>query len=160
MRAAIVFFFCSVVLIVTTPTTAEETWTLTDMQGVEHDVDAVLDTGQRVVLVFWQTWCGPCKREAPELAKASLEFSDQLKFFGVVAGSDKDVNDDKVRAYVAKYKLPYAQIRDRDLTLVKQYEVKATPTILVLGEGRELLYRSHHLPKAWTTFTAPVGESR
>lgn len=123
-----------------------------DMDDVDHDVDAVLAGGRNVVLVFWQTWCGPCKREAPHLAEAAREHVDGLEFLGVVAGTDKDVDDTKVRRYVEKYDLPYAQIRDRDLSLTKQYEVVGTPTIIILGQDRKVLYRGNRPPEDWSAY--------
>jgi thiol-disulfide isomerase/thioredoxin len=126
-----------------------EIWTLTDMKGVAHDVDATIAGGKNVVLVFWQTWCGPCKREAPKLAIAAAEHAEGLAFFGVISGGDRDVDDEKVRRYVEKYELPYPQIRDRDIALTRRYEVIGTPTILVLGPGREILFRGSHPPESW-----------
>ena len=143
----------TLLLVVNAPAHADESvtdsWTLTDMKGVAHDVDATIAGGKNVVLVFWQTWCGPCKREAPKLAIAATDHSKGLAFFGVISGSDRDVDDKKVLAYVQKYKLPYPQIRDRDIVLTRHYEVIGTPTIIVLGPGREVLYRGSHPPDDW-----------
>lgn len=146
----------SIALLASSPAAAETTeldpMVLVDMDGNPHEIDKVLDSGRRVVLVFWQTWCGPCKREAPGLALAAHEHAKGLEFIGVIAGADRDVDDEKVRAYVEKYKLPYTQIRDRDLSLVKTYEVVGTPTIIVLGDEREVLFRSNHPPEDWNEF--------
>ena len=40
-----------------------------DMAGRPHDLDSILGQGQSIALVFWQTWCKPCLREMPELAR-------------------------------------------------------------------------------------------
>ena len=37
---------------------------VTDMQGREYDLAAQLDEGRPVALIFWQTWCASCLREA------------------------------------------------------------------------------------------------
>jgi len=50
---------------------AASAWVPTDMEGESHDVDELLAQGRNVTLIFWQTWCGPCKREAPGLALAT-----------------------------------------------------------------------------------------
>lgn len=125
---------------------------LTDMDGAELDIDALLAEGLNVVFVFWQTWCGPCKREAPHLAEAARAHTESLRFVGVVSGTDRDVDETKVRKYVEKFALPYPQVRDRDLALVHRYEVKGTPTILILGPGREILYRGSTPPEDWAAF--------
>lgn len=125
---------------------------LTDMDGAELDIDALLAEGRNVVFVFWQTWCAPCKREAPHLAEAARAYTESLRFVGVVSGADRDVDETKVRKYVEKYALPYPQVRDRDLALVHRYEVKGTPTILILGPGREILYRGSTPPEDWAAY--------
>jgi thiol-disulfide isomerase/thioredoxin len=39
--------------------------------------------GKIVVLNFWATWCGPCRREIPLLIKLQDEYSDRLVVIGV-----------------------------------------------------------------------------
>ena len=40
-------------------------FTLTDITGKEHKLSDY--RGRNVMLVFWATWCGPCKVEVPHL---------------------------------------------------------------------------------------------
>jgi thiol-disulfide isomerase/thioredoxin len=155
MRRSSLLIVCLTLALSATMSRAEtppDPMTLTDMDGAELDIDGLLAEGLNVVLVFWQTWCGPCKREAPHLAEAARAHTESLRFVGVVSGSDRDVDETKVRKYVEKYALPYPQVRDRDLALVSRYEVKGTPTILILGPGREILYRGSTPPEKWATF--------
>lgn len=160
MPALVVF---GLLLALTVPAAlAEEAatvWQLADMEGQQHDLDAVLASGHNVVFVFWQTWCGPCKREAPHLAAAAREHASGLQFVGVVSGSDRDVDDAKVRKYVEKYALPYPQVRDRDLSLVREFEVKGTPTIVIVGPGHEILYRGSVPPDNWSVFERSAAKA-
>lgn len=122
---------------------------LVDMDGTQHHVDALLDSGQNVALVFWQTWCTSCKREAPNLAQAIREHADAIRFFGVVSGPDAAVDDEKVRRVAREWKHPHPQIRDRDLSLTRRFNVRGTPVIIVLGRDGEVLYRGYRPPKSW-----------
>lgn len=121
---------------------------LRDYDGGKHDLEAVLDSGRKVVLVFWQTWCGPCMREAPALAAAAREHAD-LYFLGVVPGDAETVDEAEVRQVVAKTKMPYPQVLDRDLKLTEALEVLGTPTIVVLGQDGKALYRAHDADVPW-----------
>jgi thiol-disulfide isomerase/thioredoxin len=67
------------------------------------------DYSGKVLLVnLWATWCGPCRREIPELVKLHKEF--KAKGFEVVGLStenpDASVND--VRDFVRAYSMDYA----------------------------------------------------
>ncbi|MFN0057881.1 MAG: TlpA family protein disulfide reductase [Planctomycetota bacterium] len=126
----------------------------TDMEGVRHDLDALLEGGTNVTLVFWQTWCASCLREAPELAEAARTLNGRMPFFGVISGPEGAVDDEKVREVVRKFATPYPQIRDRDLHLTRYCDVRGTPTLLVLGRGRRVLYTGHRPPADWTALTS------
>ena len=126
---------------------------LTDMDGNIHNIEELTKHGLPIVLVFWQTWCVPCKREAPALAKVAAELSEKVKFFGIVSGNDEDVNDRKVKKFAEQFKLPYPQIRDRDLTLTKYFQIEGTPTIIILGTEKQILFRGHGLPNDLSKYT-------
>ena len=55
-----------------------------------------------------------------------------------------------MRELVATFDLPYPQVRDRDLFLTRRFDVKGTPTLVVIGaEG--VLYEGHGPPEDWNT---------
>jgi thiol-disulfide isomerase/thioredoxin len=56
--------------------------------------------GRRVVLNFWATWCGPCRKEAPHLDRLARE-TDVV----VLAVSDEEA--EVVRAFAEKHGLGY-----------------------------------------------------
>ena len=124
---------------------------LADMRGASHAVDELLAGGQLVTLVFWQTWCSSCLEEAPELASAAREMEGEMQFIGVVSGPDRSVDEVRIDELVESLGIPYPQIRDRDLSLAKAFGVEATPTIIVLGAGRKILYRGHRALGDWSS---------
>ncbi|MFT4572454.1 MAG: thiol-disulfide isomerase/thioredoxin [Myxococcota bacterium] len=131
---------------------AVEPLAFTDMDGRTHDGDALIEDGTPVVLVFWQTWCGSCKREAPKLVEAVERYGESLKFFGIISGPDDAVDDANVARVAREWHLEHPQIRDRDLTLTKRYKVVGTPAIIVVGRGGKTLFSGHRLPEDWTQF--------
>ncbi len=128
-----------------------------DMAGKPHDVDSLLGQGHSVALVFWQTWCKPCLREIPDLVKADRRYSPRLRFYGIISGPDKDVDEAKVKTIAGRFGVRYPQVRDRDLRLSKTFGVEGTPTIVILGSGGSVLYRGHRLPDNWAAFTKRDG---
>src|SRR6478736_184892 len=60
---------------------------------VEKWLTAAPDTKGKFVLIdFWATWCGPCRRAIPELNAFQKKFADKLVVIGV-----SDETEDAVR---------------------------------------------------------------
>ncbi len=125
---------------------------LNDLDGMPHDASQFLAKGEPVVLVFWQTWCASCIREAPAIAAAARRYEPRMHFYGVIPGSDEYVDEGKVRDMSTKLGLPYPNCRDRDGVLTQRFGVKGTPTIVVLGRQGEVLFEGHHPPADWSAF--------
>lgn len=94
--------------------------------------------GQVVVINVWGSWCPPCRKEAPILAKLSRGYADQgVAFVGV------DVKDNRAAAlaFERTYGITYPSIEDPDgravLALSQYVPASAVPVTLVLdAEGR------------------------
>ncbi len=104
-----------------------------------------LSSGKKVALVFWQAWCGSCRAEAPELVAASRKYPG-IEFIGVVSGPDDAVDAAALERAIRDLRLPYRNVRDRDLELTNALDITVTPTIVVLGSHGDVLYRGHELP--------------
>lgn len=121
-------------------------WIVQDIDGQAHDLSTSLEQGRKVAFVFWQTWCTSCKKEAPKVTAACEALKGKVDFVGIISGEDEYVDDKAVRGFIQKYNLNYPQVRDRSLAITEAFDVKGTPTIVVLGEGNRVLYRGHKLP--------------
>jgi thiamine biosynthesis lipoprotein len=122
---------------------------LEDVDGAVHDAAAAAREGKTVVLVFWQTWCQACRREAPQVAAAARRHGDAARFFGVVPGPDDLVDMDELRHAIQENGYRFPQIRDRDLALSRAFDVQSTPAIVVLDQDLAVIHRGSHLPAKW-----------
>ncbi len=139
---------------------AEVSLSAQDRAGTVQDLDAALARGERVALVFWQTWCESCREEAPAIAAAAAAQGGRIRFVGVVPGSRETVKEEEVSATAEAWGYSFPQVRDYDLAWSKALGVRGTPTIVVLGQGREVLYREHRPPADWSAFAGLALEAK
>ena len=120
-----------------------------ELFGAELDLAQHLEEGQHVALVFWQSWCASCVKEAPAIQQASERYGEQIKFVGVISGPDSSVDELHLSETIDRLGLDYTQVRDRELNLTRLFDVQATPTLVVLDPNGDVAYRGHAPPQSW-----------
>jgi thiol-disulfide isomerase/thioredoxin len=132
----------------TPPTGAKETadWTLPGI--IKPEVEgrpapalkgAPPTKGKVVLLDFWTTWCGPCKRELPIIEKLHREFRGQgLVVVGVNVGEEKET----VAKYMSEARLTYPSLQlSEDDEILKSLAIHAYPTMVLIDRtGNVALY--------------------
>lgn len=94
--------------------------------------------GRPIVVNMWATWCAPCRKEMPSLARLQAAYGD--KVLVVPVSMDKAPERDKARAFIAaNAPLPFYQ----DEALAMPYDVKPPvegfpTTFLFDAHGREV----------------------
>lgn len=94
-------------------------------------VDLSQHRGKVVVVSFWASWCGPCRKELPGLDLLQKHAGDRL--LKVIAVNVEDSNDD-YRLMMRQMKdFTITMTRDRDGKIAEGYDIRAYPNLWIIG---------------------------
>lgn len=105
-------------------------FTLDDINGSPVNLKDYL--GKNIIILdFWATWCGPCRRVIPLVTEVSKEFADQ----GVVlfAVNQREAPE-KVQAFLQGQGLSINVLLDRAGQASRLYQVTGIPKVVIIGK--------------------------
>ena len=82
--------------------------------------EVVMNSGKKVLLDFWATWCGPCKMLSPILEEIAAENPDLV---------------------VAKVNI------DEEMDLAMKFQITSIPTLALVNAGKNLGTAVGYRPK-------------
>lgn len=98
--------------------------------------------GHVVVLNMWGSWCGPCRAEAPDLARVSKSTRDQgVRFVGI----DTRDNPAAAKAFEQRFGITYPSFDDRNGRVLQAFTglvpVSAVPSTVVVDPDGNIAAR-------------------
>ncbi len=108
---------------------------LTSVAGKEFSLQDL--KGKFVLLDFWASWCGPCRRDLPAVEKLHQEFHRKGL---VVLGVDSVEDPETVRQFLVSSKLSYPILLAPDSGMIQSYSVTAFPTVVLIDADGKIVY--------------------
>ncbi len=99
--------------------------------------------GKKVILNFWATWCGPCRKEMPHLQAYYEDYAEKDDVVIIAANTTyneygaKDKRKENVQAFLDSLDVTFPVLLMPDDSIIKEYRVLTIPsTFMIDREGR------------------------
>lgn len=77
------------------------------LDGGNTKLSALIGQNKVVLVNFWATWCGPCRREIPELVALQKQFKDKgVEIVGLTI-EHPQMERDRVQAFAQQFSINY-----------------------------------------------------
>ena len=122
---------------------------LPNLQGATTKLSSL--RGKYVVIDFWGSWCIWCIKGFPQLKSYYTKYKDKMEILGV----DCHDTEDKWRAAVYEYQLPWPQVYCDDANLRKlgaMYGIQGFPTMVVVDHIGKIVNTTVGEDPAFYTF--------
>lgn len=93
--------------------------------------------GQVVLINFWASWCGPCRKEMPLLDQLYQQYKP-LGF--TVLGVNVEEDPSQARSLLSKVPVSFPVVFDGTNSVSKMYNVVAMPTTVIVDRNGNVRY--------------------
>ncbi|GAB3807822.1 TlpA family protein disulfide reductase [Virgibacillus kimchii] len=95
--------------------------------------------GQRVVLNFWASWCGPCREEMPDIQRLSENKDVTVLAVNLTYSED---STERVSDFVDQYGLTFPILMDENASVSQLYRIQPIPTTYMLDSNGKIQYKA------------------
>lgn len=109
---------------------------LTNIKGQKVSLYKYLNK-KIIVLNFFTTWCGYCRKEIPKLNEIYKEYKNKgIEIIGIDSGEDKE----SVKFYAKEMQITYPVLVDEDDEVASLFRVFGVPRTLVIDKKGIIKY--------------------
>ena len=113
-------------------------FTIEDSDGQSVSFSDYVGKGKYVLVDFWASWCGPCKREIPNIRAAYEKYGPKGLEVLSVAVWDKP---EDTKAAAAEHGVVWSQIINAQQIPTDLYGIRGIPQIMLFGPDGTILKR-------------------
>lgn len=95
--------------------------------------------GKVVLLNFWATWCGPCRREIPGFVELYKKYND--KGFEIIGVSVDQQGWDVITPFVDNYEISYPVVLFNRQVIMNYGGIQTIPTTFFINKEGEVVER-------------------
>ena len=95
--------------------------------------------GKVVIIDFWATWCGPCRRGIPDLVSIQKEFKKDVVIIGISLDGEKTIKD--VPGFVKSYAINYPIVYGNEKVVNDYGGIEGIPTAFVVDKKGNVVDR-------------------
>lgn len=114
---------------------AEAKWAAGDKipAPLKQKFDQAATGGDKIILVdFWASWCGPCKKSFPEMEILYSKY--KVEGFSIVA-VNLDEKEKAMETFLKRMPINFPVIADSDKSIVQSAELDAIPSSFLIDQS-------------------------
>ncbi len=118
---------------------APKKWGIEKWFQGKSDID--LNSRDTIYVIFWEEWCGYCRKEVPKIQKIYSDYKGKgLKVAGLTK-INRSASPEKVEKFIKEKNLKFPVAKE-DGSMSKYFKVQGVPAAALINDGK-IVWRGH-----------------